>query len=477
MKRAIELLVVSVLGGFITLGTYLYLTKNLPEFSTFSADKKATLIPTNFNQNALYAAENTDFIKVAEESLNVVVHVKNISIQTVRDPFAELFYGRSAERKFEQIGTGSGVVISSDGYIVTNNHVVQNATDIEITLNNKKKFKAKVIGTDVNNDIALIKIDTKDLPYIPFGNSDNVSVGEWVLAVGNPFNLTSTVTAGIVSAKGRDLGGNNNIDSFIQTDAAVNQGNSGGALVNTRGELIGINTAISSVNGGFVGYSFAIPSNIVKKIIEDLIEFGSVQRAYLGIYYEELSNEKAKALKVDSIEGILITQVLEKGAAKEAGLLENDIIIKINHQKITKFGDLSEQLKSKRPGESLKLTVVRKGAEKEFNVKLKNQFGKEAIGKLDFTKFYIGEVKPIGKSEMSKFNIKNGLKIQKITNSILKDRFGINNGDIILGIDDNLVNTEKELEFYLEKGQNKQYVILQILSENEQIEYVPIKIN
>lgn len=477
MKKAIELLIVSVLGGCITLGAYLFVTNNTAEFLSNSTEVNGNIIPTNFNKNALYAAENTDFIKVAEESLNAVVHVKNISIQTVRDPFTEFFYGRSTERKFEQIGMGSGVIISSDGYIVTNNHVVQNATDIEITLNNRKKYKAKLIGTDTNNDIALIKIDAKEMPYIPFGNSDNVKVGEWVLAVGNPYNLTSTVTAGIVSAKGRDLDGNNNIDSFIQTDAAVNQGNSGGALVNTRGELIGINTAISSLNGGFVGYSFAIPSNIAKKTIEDLIEFGSVQKAYLGIYYEELNDEKAKALNVESVEGILITTVLDKGAAKEAGLLENDIVIKINNNKIAKFGDLNGQLKSKRPGETIKVTVMRKGTPLEFNVKLKNQFGKVDIGKFDYTKFYIGEVSPISNQEMSKFKINSGLKINKITNSILKDRFGIKNGAIIIGIDDSIVKNEKELEYYLEKGQNKQYVILQILTENRQVEYVPIKIN
>ncbi|MDH3381443.1 MAG: trypsin-like peptidase domain-containing protein [Flavobacteriaceae bacterium] len=477
MKKTFELIIVSVLGGCITLGSYLFVTKNTSEIQFNSTEVNGKMIPTNLNYKTLYAAENTDFIKVAEESLNAVVHVKNISIQTVRDPFAEYFYGRSSERKFEQIGIGSGVIISSDGYIVTNNHVVQNATDIEITLNNKKKYKAKLIGTDANNDIALIKIDVKDLSYIPFGNSDNVRVGEWVLAVGNPYNLTSTVTAGIVSAKGRDLDGNNNIDSFIQTDAAVNQGNSGGALVNTRGELVGINTAITSLNGAFIGYSFAIPSNIVKKTIEDLIEFGTVQKAYLGIYYEELNNEKAKALKVDSVEGIIITNVLDKGAAKDAGLLENDIIVKINEVKITKFGDLNGQLKSKRPGEIVKITVNRKGNLKEFNVKLKNQFGKVDLGKFDFTKFYIGDVKPIGNEDILKFKIKNGLKISKISNSILKERFGINNGDIILGIDDHIIKTEKELEYQLEKGQDKQYVILKILLVNGQLEYVPIKIN
>ena len=477
MKKSIELLIVSVLGGCITLGAYLFLTKNSIEFQSSNSDLKGKMIPANFNANALYAAENTDFIKVAEESLNAVVHVKNTSIQTVRDPFTEFFYGRSSERKFEQVGMGSGVIISSDGYIVTNNHVVQNATEIEITLNNKKKYKAKLIGTDVNNDIALIKIDVKEMPYITFGNSDNVRVGEWVLAVGNPYNLTSTVTAGIVSAKGRDLDGNNNMDSFIQTDAAVNQGNSGGALVNTRGELVGINTAISSLNGGFVGYSFAIPSNIVKKTIEDLIEFGSVQKAYLGIYYEELNNEKAKALKIDSVEGILITEVLDKGAAKEAGLVNNDIIIKINNNKITKFGDLNGQLKSKRPGESIKITVIRKGIEKEFIVKLKNQFGKVEVGKLDYLQFYIGDVKPVKSSELTKFGIKNGLKIIKVTNAVLKDRFGINEGDIIIGIDDHTVSKEQDLNYYLEKGQHKQYVILKIITKGNQLEYIPLKIN
>lgn len=477
MKKITELIIVSIIGGAITLASYLWFFDRNVETNQFSTDKKPSVLQTNFNKNQLYAAENTDFIKAAEESLNAVVHVKNISIQTVRDPLAEYFYGRSTERKFEQIGTGSGVIISSDGYIVTNNHVVQNATDIEVTLNNKKKYKAKLIGADANNDIALVKIEGKELPYIPFGNSDNCRVGEWVLAVGNPYNLTSTVTAGIISAKGRDLDGNQNIDSFIQTDAAVNQGNSGGALVNTRGELIGINTAISSLNGGFVGYSFAIPSNIAKKIVEDLIEFGNVQRAYLGIYYEELSDTKAKALNYDSNEGVVITGIQERGAAKEAGLLENDIIIKINGNKISKFGDLNGQLKSKRPGEVIKVTVYRKNGIKELDVKLKNQFGKDDIGKFDFTQYYIGDVKTANADELAKYNIKNGLKIQKINNQFLSQRFGINKGDIILGIDDYSVKTEKELEFYLSKGQNKQYVILQILTSKGQVEYIPIKIN
>ena len=215
------------------------------------------------------------------------MHVKNTAIKTQSDPWAELFYGRgSGTRKYEQVGTGSGVIISEDGFIVTNNHVIDGASDLEVTLNNQKKYKAKLIGTDPENDIALLKIDADmKLPYIPFANSDALKIGEWVLAVGNPYNLTSTVTAGIVSAKGRDLKGNGNItDSFIQTDAAVNPGNSGGALVNTRGELVGINTAITSKTGSFVGYSFAVPSNIAKKVIEDLMEFGKSTTVCVGNY-------------------------------------------------------------------------------------------------------------------------------------------------------------------------------------------------
>ena len=283
MKKFFGLLGMSVLGGVLTLAGYkaffndtVIIEREIPQKTQ---TVQASYTPA-FNSKTNLDLASVDFTVAAEKSLNSVVHVKNTAIRTQSNPLDILFGNGNGARKFEQVGTGSGVIISSDGYIVTNNHVIKDANEIEITLNNKKKYKAELIGADKSNDIALLKIDADiDLPYVPFADSNNVKVEEWVLAVGNPYNLTSTVTAGIVSAKGRDLEGNGNIESFIQTDAAVNPGNSGGALVNARGELVGINTAISSKTGSFVGYSFAVPSNIAKKVVDDLLEFGAVQEA------------------------------------------------------------------------------------------------------------------------------------------------------------------------------------------------------
>ncbi|MBC7525745.1 MAG: trypsin-like peptidase domain-containing protein, partial [Flavobacterium sp.] len=263
MKRFSSLFLVSLLSGAVTIGAYkLFVEKD------FGRNSIVTEAPSSLGKNVGFSAENIDFVDAASKAVHSVVHVKNVSIRTVSNPIMEFFYGsRGGSQQQEQVGTGSGVIISADGYIVTNNHVIKDASDIEITLNNKKIYKAKLIGTDAKMDIALLKIDADEkLPFSSFADSDQVKVGEWVLAVGNPYNLTSTVTAGIVSAKARNLD-TNGIQSFIQTDAAVNPGNSGGALVNTRGELIGINTMISSQTGSYVGYSFAVPSNITRKII------------------------------------------------------------------------------------------------------------------------------------------------------------------------------------------------------------------
>ena len=287
------------------------------------------------------------------------MHVKNTAVSSGINSISDLFNG---PRKYQQIGTGSGVIISSDGYIVTNNHVIDGASELEITLNNRKKYKATLIGTDKKNDIALLKIEATDpLPYIPFSDSDTIKIGEWVLAVGNPYNLTSTVTAGIVSAKGRDLQGNSATDSFIQTDAAVNPGNSGGALVNTRGELVGINTAISSKTGSYIGYSFAVPSNIAKKIIDDILEFGKVQEAIIGFMPD---------LREDDIEGVRIGDFAENSNAEKAGLKRGDVIVQIDDVKISKFSELSGQLSAKRPGESVNLTINREGEVFSKNIQL-----------------------------------------------------------------------------------------------------------
>jgi len=362
MKKILSFLTIAILGGVVSLYGYISFFDN-GHLITETKESPIQTFQTNYTTSAFklntatYAP--TNFTEAAEKSIHAVVHVKNTAISSGINSIADLFNGTKRQ---QQIGTGSGVIISSDGYIVTNNHVIDGATDLEITLNNRKKHKATLIGTDKKNDIALLKIDAGDiLPYIPFSDSDNLNIGEWVLAVGNPYNLTSTVTAGIVSAKGRDLQGNYSTDSFIQTDAAVNPGNSGGALVNSRGELVGINTAISTKTGSYIGYSFAVPSNIAKKIIDDILEFGKVQEAIIGFLPD---------LREDDIQGVRIGDFSEGSNAEKAGLLKGDIIVKINDIKISKFSELTGQLSAKRPGDSVKLTIDRDGEIFKKNINL-----------------------------------------------------------------------------------------------------------
>ena len=362
MKKFLSFLSMAILGGIISLLGYsafiekpqIVLTDEMVPIQTFQTNYNSTAFDLN---TATYAP--TNFTEAAEKTVHAVVHVKNTAVSSGINSISDLFNG---PRKYQQIGTGSGVIISSDGYIVTNNHVIDGASELEITLNNRKKYKAILIGTDKKNDIALLKIEATDpLPYIPFSDSDTIKIGEWVLAVGNPYNLTSTVTAGIVSAKGRDLQGNSATDSFIQTDAAVNPGNSGGALVNTRGELVGINTAISSKTGSYIGYSFAVPSNIAKKIIDDILEFGKVQEAIIGFVPD---------LREDDIEGVRIGDFAENSNAEKAGLKKGDVIVQIDDVKISKFSELSGQLSAKRPGESVNLTINREGEVFSKNIEL-----------------------------------------------------------------------------------------------------------
>jgi len=420
MKNFFGLLGMAILGGAITLGGYkiLFNEQVLVERTLSQPIKTVT---TNYNpllNNVNSTASSIDLTIAAENTVNAVVHVKNTAVRTQVNPL-DIFFGNGNKgRRFEQVGTGSGVIISQDGYIVTNNHVITDASEIEITLNNKQKHKAELIGTDEQNDIALLKIETgSDLPYIPFANSDTIKIGEWVLAVGNPYNLTSTVTAGIVSAKGRDLEGNGNIESFIQTDAAVNPGNSGGALVNTRGELVGINTAISSKTGSFVGYSFAVPSNIAKKIIDDLLEFGTVQEAILGININRGDT---------SIDGVKIASVSNDDGAKESGLQSGDIIKKVNNVKISKFSELRGQLTAKRPGDFVDITVDRDGTLITKKVKLSKK------------NFYVSKsmsvvLKDLTKKELEKHAISGGAKIIENRNNNL-NYYGVKEGYIITEI-------------------------------------------
>lgn len=481
MKNFFKILVISALGGVLTLGGYILFFEQQVVSDDIGAAQIPTSLPVNYESAKIASAENTDFTTIAEKSIHAVVHVKNLSTTTSRsNPLMEFFYGQSGGAERQVVGSGSGVIISSDGYIITNNHVIKGARKLEVTLNNKESYEAEVIGADESTDIALLKINKSDLPYLPFGDSDHLDVGEWVLAVGNPFNLTSTVTAGIVSAKARDINIMNNnkvIESFIQTDAAVNPGNSGGALVNTRGNLIGINTAISSQTGSYIGYSFAVPSNIAKKVIEDILEFGNVQRAYLGINYEELNSEKANEFGVGSTEGVLITRVLDQGAAKEAGLMVNDIIIKMDNVKIAKFSDLQGFLGSKRPGDKVQITILRNDINEVLSLKLKNQFGKYKFENKDFSEYFIGELQPINRSDANKFDIDYGVKIVSLKNEDIERTYGVGNGDIILSVEDQKVSSSEEVDQLLKKYQNKDYFEMQILTQTGKLGYIRVRSN
>ncbi|MDF1517493.1 MAG: trypsin-like peptidase domain-containing protein [Lutibacter sp.] len=434
MKKIASMILISALGGAISLGTYvLFFDKPQVQIEK-RVDSLLNTIPTNYTNTMYSSTENTDFTVAAERTLNAVVHVKNTMYKTIKDPFAEFFYGEGhGTRQYSQIGTGSGVIITGDGYIVTNNHVIKNATDIEVTLNNRKIYKAKLIGADPISDIALLKIDANNLAYITLGDSDGVQVGEWVLAVGNPFNLTSTVTAGIISAKGRDLSGTSNIDSFLQTDAAVNAGNSGGALVNIHGELVGINTAISSMTGSFIGYSFAIPSNIAKKVIEDLMEFGNVQRAILGVNGVELDNELADKLNIENTNGFYISNVVENSGAHKAGLKTNDVIVKLDNVKISTFSDLNGYISTKKPNDVVDVAFLRNGKMQHANVRLI----KQDVAKVSALGLALEN---LTSAELKKLNIPNGVRIVAITNKELM-YYGVQVGYIITSIDDNKVYT------------------------------------
>ncbi|MGB5698766.1 trypsin-like peptidase domain-containing protein [Muriicola sp.] len=370
MKRIASLLLVAIFGGAIALGAYVLFVENAKPVFTSTGNEMPVFQTSNHTATSPGSGVNeADFTYAAEKTVNAVVHVKNMTISSEPSSLLDFFYG-SGGRQVPQIGTGSGVIISSDGYIVTNNHVIAKASELKVTLNNNKTYDAELIGSDPNTDIALIKIDTDNtLPYLAFGDSDNTKVGEWVLAVGNPFNLTSTVTAGIVSAKARALSGAD--QSFIQTDAAVNPGNSGGALVNTNGDLIGINTAITSQTGSYVGYSFAVPSNIAKKVVGDILEFGNVQKGLLGITAPGLKTPYAIEKGINEIEGVYIDGIEEGSGAADAKLMRGDIIKQVDDIKVRKFADLTGYLSTKRPGDIVAVSIERDGDLLEVPVTLK----------------------------------------------------------------------------------------------------------
>jgi len=477
MKNIARIFLVSALGGALTLGAYKVF---------FEEPRVATIIesatPTNFIPTGLSPSdEGGSFTLAAEKTVNSVVHVKTAVERDgymARSPF-EFFFGNPYQNQPRiQMGSGSGVIISKDGYIVTNNHVIENAKTIQISLNNQKEYEAVLVGADPTTDIALIKIDTDDeLPFLTFSNSDQVRLGEWVLAVGNPFNLTSTVTAGIISAKSRNIGVINDraaIESFLQTDAAVNPGNSGGALVNTRGELIGINSAISTHTGSFEGYSFAVPSNIVKKVVEDLLEFGTVQRAFIGVNISDITPRLVEELNIDESSGVYVGGVTENGAAQEAGIQTGDIIIAVDSRKVTKSSELQELIGRKRPGDNVDIKIKRDGKVKNFDLVLRNVNGTTKMIKreeIEFVTLLGGTFQPINKTDKARFGIRFGVKVTDVKSGILANQ-GIPQGFIITHINrreirdiDEINNSVKDLQKddpvviqgYLPNGRAKYY--------------------
>jgi serine protease Do len=401
-----------------------------------------------------------DFVDAAELTIHAVVHIKTFYTRksSVYDNFFGFhdFFGFDPfpRRSYPIQASGSGVIISADGYIVTNNHVVQEAEQIEVTLNDKRTFTAKIIGRDPSTDLALIKVDAKDLPYILFGNSDQVKVGEWVLAVGNPFNLTSTVTAGIVSAKARNiniLGDKSAIESFIQTDAAVNRGNSGGALVNSKGELVGVNAAIASNTGAYTGYSFAIPVNIVRKVMGDLKEFGEVQRAVIGASIVEIDSKLADEKGLKRIRGVYIAGVSAYGAADNAGLTEGDIVLEINGMKVNSKSELLEMIGRQRPGDKVKLLVDRKGKERTYTVTLLNAKGTTDVVTREsqsVTSLLGGGFADASPEELKKLGLTYGVKVISLEGGKMLSS-GIREGFIITSVDNQAVKSVDDLVNYL----------------------------
>src|SRR6056297_443664 len=430
MKKIGSLLLVSVFAGAITLGAYKLLFEKT-NYAIVNQETSGSVINTSFTPTSAKGAgiNEVDFTNAAETTVNAVVHVKNVTLSKGPTSMFDFFYG-SGGSVTPQVGTGSGVIISQDGYIVTNNHVIARASQLQVTLNNNKTYEAELIGADPNSDIALIKIKADEkLPYLAFGDSDNAKIGEWVLAVGNPFNLTSTVTAGIVSAKARSLDTRTN-QSFIQTDAAVNPGNSGGALVNTNGDLIGINTAISSQTGSYVGYSFAVPSNIAKKVVDDIMEYGNVQKGFIGIRPAPVNTPDAVKRGISDIDGVYVEYIEEESGAYDAELEVGDIIKQVDEIKVSKFPDLTGYLATKRPGDTVTLLLERENETLLVPIALKKRqmLIVPAMGM---------EVKNLTESDKKRFKTKNGVKITGVPERYRG--YGLQ-GKVILQVDDKEVD-------------------------------------
>ena len=487
--------------GFTALVAFVSAFAAVATFNYFGLNKQQVAVvqqqtPASF---AAYSRGNEsqpiDFRYAAASSTPSVVHIKStfkverVAMNGYQDPFQDFFgndffkyfHGQSPYKAEPQVATGSGVIVSKDGYIVTNNHVVENADDVEVMMNNNKSYKAKIIGRDADTDLALVKVEASDLPAINFANSDSVLIGEWVMAVGNPFNLQSTVTAGIVSAKGRNINliGNEGqkpnstaIESFIQTDAAVNPGNSGGALVNVSGELVGINTAIASPTGSYAGYSFAVPSNIVKKVIFDLQKYGVSQRGFLGVTIRTMDDKTAKDVGFDKPYGVYVDGVNKGSAAEEAGLKNKDVITKINGISVNSSPELQEQVAKYRPGDKIEVEVIRDGKTSALNVVLKNKYN--TVAQIDNTRDILNtlgiKIENLTPNELRSLGIEGGVKITDLRDGKLSQFTDIRKGFVITQIDDEKVNNVDDFVNLLKEKNGK--VLVEGIYPNKPMSYL-----
>lgn len=465
------------LGGIVSVVSIDYLSEkdipNTPQLIVSEQDKTPIAPITLTSLDKSVVSGNIDLREAARNSIPAVVHVKTIQMgrEYIGNPILDYWFGATPRmREYPQnMGSGSGVIISEDGYIVTNNHVIEGSDAIRVILNDKREFDAKIIGNDPATDIALLKIDASNLSVVSLGDSDNVELGEWVLAVGNPYNLTSTVTAGIISAKSRHLGGQMGLESFLQTDAAVNPGNSGGALVNAKGELIGINTAIQSPTGSYSGYSFAVPINIAKKVVNDLKRYGKVQRAVLGVRMGELTPAYADELKLNVKSGIYIVEVIKDGAAYEAGLKEGDVITKINGVEVKTSPQFQEQLVRYNPGEKIRLTINRKDKLFDQSVTLQNSYGNTSLLTKSSGEILGVTIEPLSKNERYRYRLEKGVLIKKIENGKFKSA-GLTAGYIIVKINHFFISNEEDLRRALNSVGNEG-VFVTAMSPRGRVEY------
>ena len=482
----------AVLGGSVAVGGYKLLEPERISAPQVVAADPNVRYTSELRSSSYVVPEGLNFTAAAASVTPAVVHVMTEYSPKMgqsggnphMDPFLRQFFGEEFDRQPQrgpQQGSGSGVIIAANGYIVTNNHVIDKADKIEVVMDDKRKFEAELVGTDPTTDLALLKVKADNLPFIRYGNSDQVKVGEWVLAVGNPFNLNSTVTAGIISAKGRNINilrdqQGMGIESFLQTDAVVNPGNSGGALVNLNGDLIGINSAIASQTGSFVGYSFAVPSSIVSKVVDDLLKYKVVQRALLGVQIREVDATLASEKKLNTLSGVYVMGLSKNSSAADAGLKEGDIITEINGAKVNTSSQLQEQVARFRPGDKIKVTYLRGSDTRTASATLRNSTGTTDIIREELAKAikYEGAtLAPVSKQEMNKLGLEGGAKISGVQSSNFRET-GIADGFIITRIDKNKVSKPQDVQQYLEAAKESQGALVEGVYPDGRKAYYPI---